>query len=112
MLLEQARWPDITVAQAQEAALALCNASPYRSQERKQAIEALIEVYGRPDLSFEDAEVLDDERIVQSSTKASHRQQHAAKKRMWEAVAQRPDLTPEQHMEVARALEDYNWFLK
>lgn len=112
MLLEQARWPDTTAAQAQEAALALCYASPYRSEERKQAIQALLEVYERPDLSFEDAEVLDYERSGQASSRALQQQQLEGKKRMWERVAQRPDLTSEQRAEVVRAIEDYRNFLQ
>jgi hypothetical protein len=112
MLLEQARWPDITAAQMHEAALALCHVSPYRSEERKQAIQALLEVYERPDLTFEDAENLDYVRSVQASNKALQRQQLAAKKRMWEAVALRPDLTSEQRSKIARAIEDYRNFLQ
>lgn len=112
VLLAQARWPETTAAQAQEAALALCYAAPYRSQERNQSILALIEVTKRPDLSFEDAVVLDYERATQGGTRALHRQQLAAKKQMWETVAQRPDLTTEQRAEVVRAIEDYSEFLK
>ena len=105
MLLAQAHWPDTTVAQ--EAALALSHASAYRSKERKQAIQALIELTGRPDLSFEDAVVLDYESAIQGSTRASEQQQRAAKKQMWETVAQRPDLTAEQRAQVVKAFEDY-----
>jgi len=112
MLLEQARWPGITAAQAQEAALALCYAAPYRSKERNESILALIEVMRRPDLSFEEAKVLDYQRATQGGNRALVQQQLAAKKRMWETVAQRPDLTSEQRAEVARALEDYSGFLK
>ncbi len=107
MLLAQAHWPDTTVAQAQEAALALSHASAYRSKERKQAIQALIELTGRPDLSFEDAVVLDYESAIQGSTRALEQQQRAAKKQMWETVAQRPDLTAEQRAQVVKAFEDY-----
>lgn len=108
MLLTQARWPGTTTAQAQEAALALCYASPYRSKERNQSIQALIEIMGRSDLTFEDAEVLDYQRDSQGGAKALVQQQLAAKKRMWETVAQRPDLTSAQRAEVIKALEDYN----
>lgn len=108
MLLAQARWSDTTAAQAQEAALALCYASPYWSKERNQSIQTLMEIMGRPDLSFEDAEVLDYLRASQGGTKALVQQQLAAKKRMWETVAQRPDLTSEQRAEVVKALEDYS----
>ena len=112
MLLAQAHWPDTTVAQAQEAALALCYASAYRSKERTQGIQALIEVIRRPGLSFEDAIVLDDERAIIGSTRALHQQQWAAKKQMWETIAQRTDLTSEQRAHVLTALEDYTWLLK
>lgn len=111
MLLAQARWPDTTAAQAQEAALALCYAAPYRSTERNQSIMALIEVTRRPDLSFEDAVVLDYERATQGGTRALVQQQLAAKKLMWETIALRTDLTSEQRAEVVKALEDYSWFL-
>src|SRR5438067_4718035 len=100
MLLAQAHWPDTTVAQAQEAALALCHASAYRPKERNQSIQALLELTRRPDLSFEDAVVLDDERAVIGSTRALEQQQMAAKKQMWETIAQRTDLTSEQRAQV------------
>jgi hypothetical protein len=112
MLLEQTRWPDITATQAQEAALALCYAAPYRSQERNQSILALIEVTRRSYLTFEDVIELDYQRSTQGGTRALHQQQLIAKKRMWETVAQRPDLTPEQRAEAVRAIEDYQVFLK
>src|SRR6266571_2332765 len=112
MLLAQAHWSDITVAQAQEAALALCNASAYRPKERNQAIQALIELTRRPGLSFEDAVVLDYERAIIGSTRALEQQQWAAKKQMWETIAQRTDLTSEQRTQVVKALEDYKWLLK
>ena len=107
MLLAQAHWSDTTIAQAQEAALALCHASAYRSKERKQAIQALIELTRRPGLSFEDANVLDDERVIQGSTRALEQQQLAAKKQMWETIAQHTDLTSEQRAQAVKALEDY-----
>ncbi len=110
MLLAQAHWSDITVAQAQEAALALCYASAYRSKERQQAIQALIELNRRPGLSFEDAVVLDDDKIIVASTKALETQQLAAKKQMWETIAQHPDLTAEQRAQLAEALESYRGF--
>jgi hypothetical protein len=112
MLLEQAHWPDTTAAQALEAALALCYASPYRSPERKQAVQALIELTRRPDLIFEDAVILDDQRITVQSTRALEQQQRAAKQQMWETIAQRSDLTTEQRAQVALALEDYRWLVK
>lgn len=112
MLLEQARWPGTTPAQAQEAALALCHAAPYHSEERNRAIQVLIEVMARLHLTFEDAEILDFERSLHGGNRALQRRQLAAKKRMWETVAQRPDLTPEQRAEVVRAIEDYSEFLK
>ena len=106
MLLAQAHWPDTTVAQAQEAALALCHASAYRPKERNQAIQALIELTRRPVLSFEDAVVLDNNAMI-ASTSSLVKQQLAAKKQMWETVAQRSDLTSEQHAQLAEALEYY-----
>ncbi len=112
MLLAQAHWPDTTVAQAQEAALALFNASAYRPKERNQAIQAVIELTRRPGLSFEDAVVLDWERVILGSTRALHQQQWAAKKQMWETIAQRTDLTSEQRAQVVEALEVYRWLLK
>lgn len=112
MLLEQARWSGTTPVQVQEAALALCHAAPYRCEERNRAIQVLIEVMARPDLTFEDAETLDFMRSLHGGNKALQRQQLVAKKRMWERVAQRPDLTAGQRAEVVRAIEDYNWFLK
>jgi hypothetical protein len=111
MLLAQAHWPDTTVAQAQEAALALCHASAYRPRERNQAIQALIELTRRPDLSFEDAVVLDYERAVIGSTRALEQQQLAAKKQMWQTIAQRTDLTSEQRAQVVKALEDYRFMI-
>ena len=112
VLLEQARWPGTTPAQAQEAALALCHAAPYRCEERNRAIQVLIEVMARPDLTFEDAEILDFMRSLHGGNRALQRQQLVAKKRMWETVAQRPDLTSEQRAEAVRAIEDYRSFLK
>ena len=106
--LEQPHHP----AQAREAVLALSYASAYWSKERKQAIQALIEVIRRPGLSFEDAVVLDYERAIIGSTRALHQQQWAAKKQMWETIAQRTDLTSEQRAHVLTALEDYTWLLK
>src|SRR5438128_2241034 len=106
MLLAQAHWPDTTVAQAQEAALALCYASAYRPKERNRAIQALIELTRRPVLSFEDAVVLDNNAMI-ASTSSLVKQQLAAKKQMWETVAQRSDLTSEQHAQLAEALEYY-----
>lgn len=109
MLLAQAHWPDTTVAQAQEAAEALCHASAYRGRrkERNQAIQALIELTRRPGLSFEDAVVLEYESFIQASTRALEQQQRAAKKQMWETIAQRTNLTSEQRAQVLKALEDY-----
>jgi len=109
MLLAQAHWPDTTVAQAQEAAQALSFARGrgMLSKDWNRAIQALIELAQRPDLSFEDTVVLDDQRISVDSTKALVKQQLAAKKQMWEAVAQRPDLTLAQRLEVAQAIKDY-----
>lgn len=112
MLLEQARWSGTTPAQAQEAELALCHAAPYRSEERNRAIQVLIEVMARPNLTFEDAEILDFVRSLHGGNRALQRRQLLAKKRMWETVAQRPDLTTGQSAEVVRALEDYSRFLK
>ncbi len=111
-LLEQARWPDTTAAQAQEAALALCYASPIWSKERIQSVEVLIELTRRPGLSFEDAVVLDYERATQYSAKALQQQQWVAKKQMWEIIAQRADLTSEQHTQVVKAIEDYGQILR
>ena len=110
MLLAQAHWPDTTVAQAQEAALAFCYASAYRSKEWNQAIQVLIELTRRPDLSLEDAVVLDYDKIIVASTKALEKQQLAAKKQMWETVTQRPDLTAQQRAQLAEALEYYRGF--
>ena len=109
MLLAQAHWPDTTVAQAQEAAKALCQAGAYRGRikERNQAIQALIELTRRPGLSFEDAVVLEYESFIQASTRALEQQQRAAKKQMWETIAQRTNLTSEQHAQVLKALENY-----
>jgi hypothetical protein len=109
MLLAQAHWPDTTVAQAQEAAqaLAFARGPGMLSKDWNRAIQALIELAQRPDLSFEDAVVLDDQRSSVDSTKALVKQQLAAKKQMWEAVAQRPDLTLAQRPEVAQAIKDY-----
>ncbi|HJT59144.1 MAG TPA: hypothetical protein VJ761_21740 [Ktedonobacteraceae bacterium] len=107
-LLEQARWSDTSVTQAQEAALALSYASPYPSTERNQGIQTLIELTQRPGLSFEDAVILDDQKIVVAATKSLEKQQRAAKKLMWETVAQRSDLTAEQRKQVDEALEFYN----
>lgn len=114
MLLAQARWPDITVAQAQEAAqaLAFARGRGMLSKDWNRAIQTLIELAQRPDLSFEDAMVLDDQRISVYSNKALVKQQLAAKKQMWEAVAQRPDLTLAQHSEVAQAIKDYTEILE
>jgi hypothetical protein len=56
----------------------------------------------------EDAEVLDFLRGTQGGTRALVQQQLAAKKRMWETVARRPDLTSEQRAEVVKALADYS----
>jgi len=47
-------------------------------------------------------------RATQYSTRALQQQQLAAKKQMWETVAQRTDLTSEQRAEVVKALEDYS----
>lgn len=107
-LLEQARWPDTSVAQAQEAALALCYASPYPSTERSEGIQALLELTRRPNQSFEGALILDDQKIVVAATKSLEKQQRAAKKLMWETVAQRSDLTAEQRKQVDETLEYYN----
>jgi len=120
MLLEQARWPDTTAAQAQEAALALCFATPlYRSKVRSQSIQALIEVYQRPNPSFEDAVVLDYFGIgdplvdlnsfgsIVAGTKTLEKRQRTVKKQMWAAVAQRPDLTAEQRTQVETILGYY-----
>src|SRR5262249_3911460 len=105
MLLAQARWPDVTVAQAQEAALALAFARGrgMLSKDWNRAIEVLIELAQRPGLSFEDAVVLDERRCSVDSNKALVKQQLAAKKQMWEAVALRSDLTPAQRLEVEQA---------
>jgi len=46
-------------------------------------------------------------RATQYSTRALQQQQLAAKKQMWETVAQCIDLTSEQRAEVVKALEDY-----
>ena len=114
MLLEQAHWPDTTAAQAEEAAMALCNASSSRTKEKSQAIEAAIEVYQRPNLSFEDAVALDcygpentSFGMTATSTKTLEKQQREAKRQMWEAVAQRPDLTTEHRAKVETILEAY-----
>jgi hypothetical protein len=114
MLLEQAHWPDTTAAQAEEAALALCHASSSRMKEKSQAIEAAIEVYHRPNLSFEDAVALDcygpentSFGMIAASTKTLEQQQREAKRQMWEAVAQRPDLTAEQRAKVDTILAAY-----
>lgn len=114
MLLEQAHWSDITAAQAEEAAMALCNASSSRTKEKSQAIEAAIEVYQRPNLSFEDAVALDcygpentSFGMTAASTKTLEKQQREAKRQMWEAVAQRPDLTAEQRAKIETILEAY-----
>jgi hypothetical protein len=112
MLLAQAHWPDTTVAQAQEAALALCYASAYWSEERNRAIQALIELTQRPGLSFEDVVVLDYEGSIIDSTRVLKQQQWAAKKQMWETIAQRADLTSEQRAQFVKALEDYGRLLK
>ena len=112
MLLAQAHWPDTTVAQAQEAALALCYPSPYWSGERNRAIQALIELTRRPGLSFEDVVVLHDEGRIVGSTRALERQQWTAKRQMWETIAQRADLTSEQRAQAVRALENYERLLK
>lgn len=119
MLLEQAHWSDTTPAQAQEAAMALCNCSPLYSKERGQGIQTLIEVYQRPNLSFEDAVALDcygpedtNFGMIEASTKTLEKQQRAAKKYMWEAIALRPDLTVEQRARVDTILESYiHWSL-
>jgi len=114
MLLAQARWPDITVAQAQEAAQALAFARGRGMQSKawNLAISVLIELARRPDLSFEEAKILDDQRISVSSTKALVKHQLAAKKQMWESVAQRSDLTSAQRAEVVQALQEYTVLLK
>ena len=109
MLLTQAHWPDITVAQAQEAAQALAYArgKGMRSKDWNRAIQVLIELAQRPDLSFEDVLVLDDKRMCVHSNKALVKQQLTAKKQMWKTMAQRSDLTPTQYLEVSQALQDY-----
>jgi hypothetical protein len=113
MLLAQARWPDITVAQAQEAAqaLAFARGRGMVAKDWNRAIQALIELAQRPGLSFEDAVIIDDQRVSIHSNKALLKQQRAAKKRMWEAVALRDDLTPEQRAEVAEAIQVYSEIL-
>lgn len=114
MLLAQAHWPDITVAQAQEAAqaLAFARGRGMLSKDWNRAIHVLIELTQRPDLSFEDAVILDDQRISVDSNKALVKQQQAAKMQMWKAVSLRSDLTPTQHLEVAQAIQDYTQILK
>lgn len=114
MLLTQARWPDVTIAQAQEAALALAQARGrgMLSKDWNQAIQVLIELAHHPDLSFEDAMILDDQRISIDSNKALVKQQLTAKMHMWEAVAQRSDLTSAQRLEVAQTLQEYTHHLQ
>lgn len=114
MLLTQARWPDITIAQAQEAALALAYVRDHGMQSRDwdQAIQVLIELAQRPDISFEDAVILDEQRSCVHANKALVRQQCRAKKQMWEGLAQRSDLTPTQRLEVVQAINDYTQILE
>jgi hypothetical protein len=61
---------------------------------------------------LEDAETLDFMRSLHGGNRALQRQQLVAKKRMWERVAQRPELTPAQRAQASRAIEDYSEFLK
>lgn len=109
MLLTQARWPDITAAQAQEAALALAYARGYGTlaKDWNRAIQVLIELAQRPDPSFEDAVILNNQEASVSSNKKLLKQQLEAKKQMWEAVGQRPDLTPEQQAEAEQQVKNY-----
>ena len=110
MLLTQARWSDTTPVQAQEAAQALAFAR-YRGgmlvKDRNRAIQVLIELTQRPDLSFEDAGIIDDQGMSIYSDKKLIKQQLEAKKRMWEVVEQRSDLTPEQHAYVEQQIKEY-----
>jgi hypothetical protein len=112
MLLTQARWSDITIAQAHETAMARCYASRLRSNELKPGIHMLVELMQRPDLTFEDALILDDNRTSYGNIKALVKQQLTAKRRMWQTIAQRSDLTAEQHILVDQALKDYYHFEK
>jgi hypothetical protein len=109
MLLTQARWPDITAAQAQEAALALAYVRGHGTlaKDWNRAIQVLIELAQRPDLSFEDAVILNNQEASVSSNKKLLKQQLEAKKQMWEAVRQRPDLTPEQQAEAEQQVKNY-----
>jgi hypothetical protein len=109
MLLTQAQWPDSTVKQSVEAVLALCFASPLRSKERKQGIQVLLELAQRPHLSVEDALIfitLDSDNIILiGSTPAWEKRELAIRKQMLVALAQRPDLTSEQIVQIVQIAE-------
>jgi hypothetical protein len=109
MLLTQARWPNITMKQSIEAVTALCYASPLRSKERDQGIMVLLELAQRPHLSVEDALAfitLDSDHMctIYTTSAVLTKRQLAVRKQMLEALAQWPDLTSEQAMQIAEAL--------
>jgi hypothetical protein len=106
LLLEQARWPGISMEQSIEAALALGYASPFHSQERNQAANALIELAQRPHLSAEDALAVIDNCTL-ASTAALVRQQEESKHRLLLQLVERDDLTAEQVAKVQDALRSY-----
>lgn len=111
MLLAQAQWPGITMEQSVEAILALCFASPIRSQERKQGIQVLLDLARRPNLSVEDALMLitlDSEHMMLiDSPPAWIKRQMESRKQLLLALAQRPDLTPEQTALIEEALSAF-----
>jgi hypothetical protein len=109
MLLTQARWSDVTAAQALEAALALAYVRGHGTlaKDWNRAIQVLIELAQQPDLSFEDAIVLDNQGTSVHSNKKLLKQQLEAKKQMWETVGKRSDLTPEQQAEVEQQVKNY-----
>ncbi len=96
LLLDLLRREDTIPADTIHIANALYRLTLAGSQERQEAIEMLIELTRWPDLTFEDALVVDDRGVSLDANKASVTQQLAAKEQMWKTIAQRPDLTPEQ----------------
>ena len=108
-LLTQARWPDISMRQSLEAVKALCYASPLRSKWRVQGILVSFELAQRPHLSAEDALAfitLDSDHmcIIGSTSALLEKRELAVRKKMLQALVQRPELTSEQAEIIAEAL--------